>query len=120
MKKATWKKRIEEQMKLAGTYREHFVPVIDALAAILEERDRTREAFIAGGSEPLVEVVSDRGAVNMRKNPLLELWIALNKDALTYWRDLGLTPAGLKKIDETAMAPRKRSALSDALRELGA
>ena len=120
MTKNSWKRKIIEQMQAAGTYRDAFLPAIESLALLLAERDRVYAEFKEGGYEPLVEVTSDRGAVNMRRNPLLELWITLNRDALTYWRDLGLTPAGLKKIDESAMAPKKRSALSDALRELGA
>jgi hypothetical protein len=43
----------------------------------------------------------------------------LNRDALAYWRDLGLTPAGLKKTDEAAMKQRKKSALGEALKGLG-
>ena len=39
----------------------------------------------------------------------------LDTQALAYWRDLGLTPAGLKKINEAAMKEKKRSALVEAL-----
>jgi hypothetical protein len=55
----------------------------------------------------------------MTKNPLLVLWDDLNKSALAYWRDLGLTPSGLKKISADAMKPKKTSALAEALRDLG-
>lgn len=55
----------------------------------------------------------------MTKNPLLVLWDDLNKSALAYWRDLGLTPAGLKKIDETAVRRKKTSSLADAIKILG-
>lgn len=55
----------------------------------------------------------------MEQNPLLRLINDLNRDALTYWRDLGLTPAGLKKINESALKDNKADALTEALRELG-
>ena len=55
----------------------------------------------------------------MTKNPLLVMWDDLNKSALAYWRDLGLTPAGLKKIDETALKKQKKTGLSEILKELG-
>ena len=118
MRKGAWKKLIVEQMKAVGTYRADFDSAVEALAGILDQRDRVYAEFKKGGCAALVEVVSDRGSVNMRKNPLLELWISLNRDALTYWRDLGLTPAGLKKIDEAAMKPQKKNALAEALAAL--
>ena len=33
------------------------------------------------------------------QNPMLRLVNDLNRDALAYWRDLGLTPAGYKKLN---------------------
>lgn len=67
----------------------------------------------------LVKHTNKGGATNIEKNPALVLINELNRDALAYWRDLGLTPAGLKRIDENSMKPKKKSALADALKELG-
>jgi hypothetical protein len=41
----------------------------------------------------------------------------MNAAALNYWRDLGLTPKGLKAIDEQAMKPKPKSALADLLKD---
>ena len=46
------------------------------------------------------------------------LWDDLTKTALSYRRELGLTPAGLKKLKENAMDGPKRSALAEALAKL--
>ena len=74
------------------------------------------QEFLDGGAVPVVERVSDRGAKNSAKNPLLTLWMELNRDALAYWRELGLTPSGLKRLNESAMAGAKeQSALEKAL-----
>ena len=45
----------------------------------------------------------------------------MNRDALAYWRDLGLTPAGLKKINEEAMAADKKvqETFADVLKNIG-
>ena len=118
MTKIGWKRLIIQKMTEAGTYDEVFDPVIDTLADILIERDRVYEQYIKEGSSPLVRVVSDRGQENMRKNPLLTTWQELIKDALAYWRDLGLTPAGLKKINEDAMKATEVSALDKILSNL--
>ena len=114
-----WSGKLKKQVKEAGTYREQFVPVIDALSKILEQRDQVFDQYVDEGSQAVIERTSDRGAVNRAKNPLLQLWMDLNAQALAYWRDLGLTPAGLKKIDEQAMKHKKKSALAEALAELG-
>lgn len=113
-----WRRKIKGQCERAGTYRPEFNSPIDALAKILEQRDRAYAQFIEEGAELLVLKISDRGAENNVRNPLLQIWQDLNTQALAYWRDLGLTPAGLKKIDEEAMKKKKESALARALREL--
>lgn len=119
MKKADWKKKIIDQCKTVGTYQDAFLPAIETLAGILEQRDRTHAEFTSSGGKSVVTYINKFGAENMTKNPLLVLWDDLNKSALAYWRDLGLTPSGLKKINEAALKPKKTSALAEALRDLG-
>lgn len=119
MTKTKWKAAIEQATKEAGTYRPFFDSVISTLAVILERRDKLERQFKKEGSEALIEHTNKNGSTNVEQNPLLRLINDLNRDALTYWRDLGLTPAGLKKINETAMKEVKEDALSKAMRELG-
>ena len=118
MKKATWKNRIIESCRAAGTYREFFLPVIDTLAGILEKRDEAQDMFTKSGGNILVKHTNKGGATNIEQNPALRLINDLNRDALAYWRDLGLTPAGLKKIDEEAMKPKKQNSLEKVLMDL--
>ena len=89
--------------------------MINTLASILEERDRVYRQYIDEGAQPLIEVVSDRGAKNNRPNPLLKQWNDLNTTALSFWRDLGLTPAGLKKINDDELKEKKVSSLDSIL-----
>lgn len=119
MKRETWKKRITEATKAAGTYRDFFVPVIDTLAGILEKRDDAQAELDVSEDGLIVKHTNVAGKANYEQNPIVRLINDLNRDALAYWRDLGLTPAGLKRIDEQSMKPKKRSALADALKELG-
>ena len=113
-----WRKKIKVATVTVGTYQESFDDVIDTLAMMLEERDRVYEQYQKEGSEPLVLVVSDRGQENMRNNPLLTTWRDINRDALQYWRDLGLTPAGLKKIVDDSMKQQEASPLDKVLENL--
>ena len=118
MDKTEWKTTIREQMERAGTYESHYDAAIDALSEILEQRDHAYSEYIEKGAQLLVEKKSDRGAVNMVKNPLLQIWNDLNSSALAYWRDLGLTPAGLKRINDIVKKSAGGSALTTALQKL--
>lgn len=98
-----WKTVIKKKMSEVGTYKPAFEKTVETLSNILEHRDAVFQQFIEEGSEYIIERISDRGAVNSAKNPLFVIWTELNTQALQYWRDLGLTPAGLKRIDESAV-----------------
>lgn len=118
--RAVWKSRIKKQMEAVGTYNQAFEPAIDTLADILEQRDAALQEYLEAGGEACFEHISDRGARNIKKNPRLTVWQDLNTQALAYWRDMGLTPAGLKKLNEAALkAEKKGSALEEALKGLG-
>lgn len=119
MKKAGWIKKIRKACEDAGTYRAYFEDTICILAEILEKRDEAQKFYKDKGSRPIIEHTNKFGATNFVKNPALVLWDDLNKSALAYWRDLGLTPAGLKKIDEKAMKQKKPNGLMEALKDLG-
>lgn len=119
MTKRKWKIKIKKACEEAGTYRPFFDMTIDTLADILEKRDKALKEYEDSGSEAIVEHTNKSGATNREQNPILRLINDYNRDALTYWRDLGLTPAGLKKINDKAMQKPKQSALAEALKSLG-
>ncbi len=115
-----WRTRIVKCCEAAGTYKDYFGPVIDTLADILEKRDAVQQQFIDSGGELLVEYTNKAGATNLALNPLVKLVNDLNNTALTYWKELGLTAASLKKINEQAIKARiELSPLDKALSELG-
>lgn len=114
VKSKEWKRRITAACKKAGTYQPQFVNAIDTLAQILEDRDGAREQFVEAGSQPVVE---ENG--RLRKNPMLVMTNELNTTALQYWRDLGLTPAGFKRLGEALTKPEKKESLESILSNLG-
>lgn len=119
MTKKEWKKQIKESTMAAGTYQPFFDAAIDTLAGVLESRDNAQQVFDDSGGKTVILHTNKGGATNLVKNPALVIVTELNAQALAFWRDLGLTPSGLKKINEAAMKGKKRSALADALKELG-
>lgn len=114
MKSSEWKEIIEEQCKEAGTMRKAFIPVIDDLSLILERRDCVYKQFLDEGAKVVIEKTSDRGAKNMTQNPLFTTWKELNTQALTYWRELGCTPKGLKQISDESVKAGKQNKRSFA------
>lgn len=104
MKKRAWKTKIRKACREAGTYKPFFDPVIDTLAEVLEKRDEAIELYNSDEEERIIVEVNQKNGTAKVKNPLIAIWEDLNKQALNYWRDLGLTPAGLKKINEESFA----------------
>lgn len=98
MDRAEWKPRIEQAARDAGTYQPFFDDIIETLAGILETRDKTEEQFKQTGGNAVIQHTNKGGATNVVKNPLLVMVNDLNSTALTYWRDLGLTPKGYRQL----------------------
>lgn len=118
MTQKQWTTKIKKACTAAGTYRPFFDAVIDTLAGILERRDQAQETFEKTGGNVIVKHTNKGGATNLEQNPALRLINDLNRDALAYWRDLGLTPIGLKRLGESTITV-KSSALEDALSKIG-
>lgn len=105
MTKGKWKQIILGQMDALDVQKEAYEPVINTLASILEQRDKTLKEFKKSGGLSVVSYTNKGGATNNSKNPLLVMWDDLNKSALAYWRELGLTPSSYKKM--TGASPTK-------------
>ena len=116
MTAAEWKTAIVNNCKAAGTYRPFFDEVINTLSGILERRDEALRQFEVSGGHVIIAHTNKAGATNLEQNPALRAINDMNRDALAYWRDLGLTPAGLKKIDEKALKEQKKTSLSEILK----
>ena len=116
----SWMAKIKKQTKAVGTYQAAFDAAIQATADLLEQRDRIYEQYVEEGSQAMVTKVLDRGGKNIVENPLLKTWRELQAQALKHWQELGLTPASLKRINESAIKPEERkSSLVEALERLG-
>lgn len=119
MNRSDWFERIKCDAIEAGTYRPFFDSIIDTLADVMAMRDDALQKFVDAGGETVVTHVNKGGAANIVKNPALVVVDDLNKTALAYWRDLGLTPAGLKRINESAMKERgNKASFGDILKDL--
>lgn len=119
MNKTEWKSFIEAQLSALGTHEKAYSAVIDTLSDIMEQRDNIYAEYVDNGCEAVREYTNKFGATNLTKNPLLVLWDDLNKSALAYWRELGLTPSSYKKLTgDNPNKSRKVSGLAKALKDL--
>lgn len=118
MNKAEWKSRIEQATQEAGTYRPFFDSVIDTLAGIMETRDNAQQKFDATGKETIVKHTNKGGATNIVKNPALVVLMDCNTQALAYWRDLGLTPAGYKRLNAEIVKSEEKGTLEGLLEKM--
>ena len=116
MSKKKWKNLINRQLTALGLQNDAYESTVESLAAILEQRDKTFEEFQQNGGKSVIEYTNKGGSTNMTKNPLLVLWDDLNKTALAYWRELGLTPSSYKKLTGTgAKQEESKKGLAAAL-----
>lgn len=120
MTKNKWKTLILEQMTALGVQKDAYSSAVETLAGILEQRDKTFREFQACGGKSVIQYTNKGGSTNMTKNPLLVLWDELNKSALAYWRELGLTPSSYKKMTGDAPKREKTGGLAEALKNIEA
>lgn len=118
MTKNKWKSLILAQMAALHVQNEAYISVVEALAGILEQRDKTFKEFKDSGGKSVIEYTNKGGSTNMTKNPLLVLWDDLNKSALAYWRELGMTPSSFKKMTGGTLVEEKESGLVAALKSI--
>ena len=103
MNRQRWKTKIKKACEAKGTYNENFDITIDSLAKILEIRDKAIEQFDDIGQKPVIEKTNNKGFSNLEKHPSINIINEYSMSALSYLRELGLTPKGFKTVGAEAM-----------------
>lgn len=112
------KDKIVKAMRAAGTYREEFGQTIETLAKMIDDCAKAEKAFKDSGGKYITTYTNKAGAENLVKNPHYSLIENLRKDMLTYHSHLGLTPAGLKKINTKLKMGAKKGGLAEMLEKI--
>lgn len=113
-----WKSKIKKISIEAGTYKPFFDEIINQLAQILEIRDNAVSEFRQSGNKPVIIHTNKGGHSNIVKNPALVVINESNQQALAYWRELGLTPSGYKKLNGETIE-KHDTTFEDALAKIG-
>ncbi len=112
-----YRKDIVKKMGAVGTYNKSFDHIIDVYSNMLLEYNQMLEKFTLNGSEYTIKYTNKSGATNYIKSPEYLIIEKLRVDIISYSRELGLSPSGLKKIkDDTA--DKKVSRLAEALKDV--
>lgn len=106
-----------ENMKRLGVYKPEFDITIGIYCSLVDQYKALEKEF----KMSKFTVVEETGySDNKKKHPIVGSLESLRKDILAYSNALGLTPAGLKKINDN-MKPdkKKQSKLEQALNNFG-
>lgn len=112
-----YKRDINRMMKKVGTYNKSFEITINAFAKLLYDYQETLNMFEKTGGNVVISHTNKNGSTNRVKNPLYQSIEKMRTDIITYARELGLTPAGLKKLNQE-LQEEKESPLDSVLEKL--
>lgn len=118
MTERQYRNEIVKRMEAIGTYRTEFEPTVRRLASLYIQCEKIEEQFEASGGNAVVRHTNKAGATNAAKNPYLSARDEVYTQLLAHERELGLTPAALKKMGMAAIKESKPSALASALAAL--
>lgn len=111
---------IRRKCESLGVWRVEFERVQKRLAKVYVRIDDVEAKYTSSGGQPVITHKNTKGKENIMRNPyLIELDI-LYDQALAYEKELGLTAAALKKINESALHARESSPLAGVFKVLGA
>lgn len=105
----SYRKKIEDATKAAGTYRPAFDTAIGILADILEKRDAAEQSYQDTGARPII-LHTNKSLVT---NPALKLEQELDALALSYLKELGLTAGGFERLKKTRSEKKADCKLED-------
>lgn len=109
---------IKRKCEALGVWKKEFEQVQRRLARIYARIDRLEAEWEAEGGRLVVEHTNKAGATNAMKNPYVAEIDFLYDQALFYEKEMGLTPAALKKIKEGAMRAKGESPMNGMMRVL--
>ena len=95
-----------------GIWRDEFERTSRRLAKIYVRIDEVEKLFKESGGRYVIEYTNTKGAENSVRNPYIVQIDTLYDQALVCEKELGLTAAALKKINEAALHEKEKSPLA--------
>ena len=105
-----------DDMKSVGTYKDEFVPLISRYAELRVQYIIVMDRWYSSGCAITEDYTNKAGATNVRKTALYQAVENIRKELTEHENILGLTPSGLKKINDKNFQTSKKSTLEEALK----
>ena len=115
MNEAAYKKDIIRKLRALNLYKKEYEYTIDNLAWCLYNYEQMKGTFAKSGGNIVVRHTNRGGSTNAAQNPFYRAMETLRADITIYSRELGLTPASLKRIRESEVATAKKTSPLAAL-----
>lgn len=113
-----YKRALKTRMEALGVYKPQYGELIERTAKLYVKLDRLEKQMKQLGDEMLVEYTNKAGATNLVLNPCIREIEKTYDGLLVHERELGLTPAAMKKISGEIDARKEESPLVKVLKEL--
>jgi hypothetical protein len=111
-------KQVKEDMEVVGTYRPQFDRTIRTYSEMSYDYKLLMRLFDESNDPYIEEYTNKSGATNAMATAIYTEIKMIRKEMITYESVLGLTPAGLKKINKEMDQKNKSSSLAKALSKL--
>jgi phage terminase small subunit len=108
-----------KEMQEVNTYKPQFDATVKIYAETQQIYNRAYKDFIISGGRMMEEYTNNSGFTNIRKTATYLAIENLRSDLVNYRSILGLTPLGLKKINDEMKAKKKTSKLTQVMSKNG-
>lgn len=111
------KRLIKDRMTALGIYKAQYAALIERTAKLYLKLEELEKGYEKCGMDPFVEYTNKAGATNLVPNPYIKAIEDAYAELIVHERELGLTPAAMRKMGTAEEAPQK-SKLALALEKL--
>lgn len=102
-----------ENLKTLGTYKPEFTPLICRYAEMRLQFDLIMKQWYDSGCTVAEPYTNKAGAMNYRKTALYQAIETLRRELLDVENVLGLTPLGIHKVNNKALAGKKQASVME-------
>lgn len=113
-----YKRLIKDRMTALGIYKPQYGALIERTAKLYVKLDELEDGYKKSGMERFVPYTNKAGATNLAPNPYISAIEDVYAELIVHERELGLTPAAMRKLGEASAAAPKKSPLEAAIEKL--
>lgn len=102
-----------DAMRQVGTYKNEFNPLVERYADMRVQFEIMMQQWYGGGYKVTEPYTNKAGAMNYRKTALYQAIETLRRELLDVENVLGLTPLGIHKVNNKALAGKKQASVME-------